>query len=239
MGIPFAWLPNPRRRVWWKKSPLLDEDANTVSHVYWRSGALVDSKGVEWTMVGTVPQVTDSGVVPPGAGPFSAANHYRTTATNDPLDIGGNFTVAVVFSLPSPFAAHATLLATGARNALPGWAVWGQSGTSTINFETVNTVGANTSTAAAGIASTLHVFCGGRSGTAQGAKLDTGAWVTTASARTDVDATRSSRIGIQTNDGLPFATAGGYIIEILISTSPATEELATSIISAARARLDL
>ena len=79
---------------------LIDPDANTVAHVIWRNGALVDLKGNAWTMGGTVPQVAASGATPPGAGPFSIANYYQLGSGADVMDLS-QFTVVVVANLTS------------------------------------------------------------------------------------------------------------------------------------------
>ncbi|HAM55012.1 MAG TPA: hypothetical protein DCQ64_06255 [Candidatus Rokubacteria bacterium] len=76
--------PVVARYLWDRSGPMLEEPAGTVSHVYFNGSALVDTKGLAWTMQGTVPQVGSSILYPDGfagasragAGPYSASNYY-------------------------------------------------------------------------------------------------------------------------------------------------------------------
>jgi hypothetical protein len=81
----------------WQSGPLITADANTVLHVYWRNGALVDAKGNTWNMVGTVPQVASLGPIPPGAGPFSDTAYYES-AVLDLMAAAGDFSYCVIYT---------------------------------------------------------------------------------------------------------------------------------------------
>lgn len=113
-------IQSPGDIPWWVKAPLIDEDVNTVAHVYWRNGALVDSKGNSWTQNGTVTQAGASGFVPPGAGPFSDANYYSLGAGSDVLDFAGDFTITIVFRAGSNV--NGNQIANGAAYGGVGWA---------------------------------------------------------------------------------------------------------------------
>lgn len=96
---------------WWRSGPLITPDANAVAHIIWRNGALVDTKGNSWTQSGTVPQVADSGFIPPGAGPFSTSNYYTLGSGADAVDLGGGtWTIGVVARLTSLPASSAPVL---------------------------------------------------------------------------------------------------------------------------------
>ena len=86
---------------WWPRGPLITADANTVAHLYWRGGALVDAKGNSWTPNGTIPYVGAVGPIPPGVGPTSNVNYYSLGTGNDVLDFAGDFSACVVYRAQS------------------------------------------------------------------------------------------------------------------------------------------
>lgn len=78
---------------------LFQPDANTVAHIYWDGGRLVDTKGNTWTQTGTVPMVGRRANAQPGSGPYSDLNFYSLGAGSDVLDFSGDFMVSIAYRL--------------------------------------------------------------------------------------------------------------------------------------------
>ena len=93
MSIPFGWLK--AQPIWPKNAPILTDDGSTVAHIYFRNGALVDTKGNSWTQNGTVPINAGSHLVPPAAGPFTDSNYWTCNAAG--LAFAADFTCVVVY----------------------------------------------------------------------------------------------------------------------------------------------
>jgi len=219
---------------WWRKGPLIDEDANTVAHVYWRNGALVDSKANSWVMNGTVPQVGAVGAVPPGAGQFSAANNYTLGSGNDVLDFAGDFTFVAVsrqVSLPagsSPSFYNATPVAQGwiglITNAGKGQLV-AYNGAFP-NALTTNSIGAGS----------VYVLCGGRASGTLYAKLNLGTTITAAGGTIVPGTTSVATIGYDTVDARAHT---GYVYELYFTTTTPSDALFTAIASRVFSRIRL
>jgi len=95
----------------WRKGPLITEDGNCVAHVYWRNGALVDSKGNSWTKVGSPPGTSAVGRIPPGSGALSGSAYYSLSLAG--LNFAGDFMVAVVAMETTPTGSFGITLSTG------------------------------------------------------------------------------------------------------------------------------
>lgn len=221
---PGRLLPGP----WWRRGPLIDEDANCVAHVVWRDGALVDLKGNSWTQNGTVPQTVPNGRRPPGAGPFSGVNYYSLGAGADVLDFaGGTFTVVVVGTgAPSPQFAF-TNAAIGSTGYTIG-ATTGQVGLFALwpSFAQVATVNAMS-------VGNPFVMCGGRDGGASTiyGKLNLGAVLTASSAYT---APTGSAALLGGGAGNAWT---GALWEFYATTTAPSDALFTSITRAVASRL--
>lgn len=80
-------------------APLIQDDANTLCHLYFDGAQIRDTKGCAWTMAGTVPQTAGAGQEPARAGPFSDTNYYYLDPSangNDVLDFATTFTAVLV-----------------------------------------------------------------------------------------------------------------------------------------------
>jgi hypothetical protein len=75
---------------------VIAEDAYTYSHNYFDGSSIVSSGAVEFTAVGTPPQVAASGAIPAGAGPFSSSNYYTA---GDNLEQHGDFSVCALVTV--------------------------------------------------------------------------------------------------------------------------------------------
>lgn len=223
----------------WKTGPLISEDANCVSHVYWRNGTLVDSKSVSWTMNGTVPQIAGHGKIPPGTGPFTFTQCYSTTATADAWDLVGDLLVAAVVYFPGSLAANSVIACSGSAFLNGGWRLSFRNGDpSFLDFYTMDGGGNPVSASANNIPATgIHVLCGGRSGTNMMAKADLMTIGTQAGANAAQDTTRSSYIGVAQNGTLQLNTAGALIYEIYVSTTTPTDAIFISIMNAVKTKV--
>jgi hypothetical protein len=168
--------------------PLIQEDANCVSHVYFNGTGLVDTKNNPWVMSGTVPQVSvtpflpsgGNGALRHGAGPFSAANYYILSAPTLSFGTGSVMTVVAVYDpTASDITTQSVLCGVGFYNGSTengGWIFQVASG-----FNTVLS-----GTAAGGIGSNAfsgapNVFCGGYDGANNWGQENFGAVSTVAS----------------------------------------------------------
>ena len=215
---------------WWRKGPLITEDANCVAHVYWRNGALVDSKGNSWTMNGTVPQTGSAGSIPPGAGPFSDANYYSLGSGADVLDFSGDFTSTFVYFTPIG-SVDGWMFSNGSALGSPGWAFnWANgSGTTTLYISGTATPDASPSYGDGA----LCVTVAGRSGTNSGCRTNAGTYRSVV-VPTTFDSTSSAKIGRYNTAGIPF---GGVMLECYFTTTAISSSLAASIISQTFSRM--
>lgn len=222
------WLKPP---IPWKRGPLITADANCVSHVYFRNGVLVDAKGVAWTQVGTVPQVAASGKVPPGAGPFAAANYYRTTATADVFDFTGDFTLAAIVTASGNGSGQHIINAS--NDGTLGWNLFVNStGTARISAYGVGTP-ATANTFPAGVPS---VVCMGRSGTTWYVRLNTGSTVSLSGTHAGAASAITTRLGLNQSNAGPLSTT---LHELYATTTAWSEDGVTALIAAARAKMGL
>lgn len=223
-----AWLkPSPA----WKRGPMLTADGNTTTHVYWRNGSLIAAVGTGWTMTGTVPQVAGVGETPPGAGGYSVANRYDTSAVNDSLDFAGAFTACLFYNPNGEVGSFTRIL--GADNeptATQGWHIRHNAGRANFWW---SAGGASVSPANTEVLNSPNVLCFGFNGTQLLAKLNLGAIVTTAVAATTPAAGVASRIGGATSSGNFTAST---IYEVWASTDTPTDAAFIDLMQAVKAR---
>jgi hypothetical protein len=218
--------------AWWRRGPLITPDANTVAHVIWRNGALVDTKGNSWTMNGTVPQVASSGSTPPSAGPYTGVNFYSLGAGADVLDFaGGTFSAAVVGQITSLPASSAPLIDNGAPVS-SGW-LFHLNNTGTVLVACYNGGAFSTSTANAVVAGqTFVAFAGMTAGTLY-AKLNGGVMTSAAG-------TMTTPTTVVAALGWSAATSRNYtgtIYEAWASTTAPSDALFTTILGQVNSRL--
>ena len=218
---------------WWRRGPLITEDANCVAHVIWRNGSLIDLKGNSWTMAGTVPQVPESGSVPPGAGPFSIANYYKLGTGVDVLDFaGGTFSLVVIGKMS---ADPSTVIAGNTDVATAGWNLQ----TATANTFSFRQFGPAVQVTSGNTAPTgsLFVGCGGRDngGSLAYVKLNSGTTVTGASASYTSPSAVEANIG--TWSAHSFAWVNGIAYELYATTTAPSDALFSGIVAQVAARV--
>jgi hypothetical protein len=212
---------------------LIDEDANTVAHVYWNGSALVDTKGNSWTQNGTVPQVTANPFTTTryGAGPFSTSNYYSLASPN-PLQFASDFTVCAVVSCPATPAAENLILAIGATSSkgydLGICRAAGAVGAGGVvgSFRSGATVALQSASAGQGLGVGPHVVCFGKSGATGYLKVDLATTVTGV-ASGYVQPTTAALIGVYTD--LTSGPAVSPIYEVYATSSPWSEANVTAI----------
>lgn len=208
--------------------PVLWEDANTLTHVYFNGSALVDTKSLGWTMVGTVPQVA---AVPPSAtspgspamaGPFSDSNYYKFGTGNDALDtpLAGDFMIVAIVK-PTTLTSSPVIFTNGHYNQAGVYAYLGSTGLASIVQSTSGSDIAvaswstvSTATAALG---QLSVICVGANGANILAGLN-GTPTNTGSA-----VARTAGTGYTAMIGRSDSANGaldGYLVELLITSTP-------------------
>lgn len=223
--------PGRMGTAWWRRGPLITPDANTVAHVIWRNGALVDLLGNSWTMNGTVPQVASSGATPPGAGPFSDANNYSLGAGADVLDFAGDFSGFVVF-VPATLVGVQALIANGSTASGTGFQAY--TSTATLNIGIWNPGFAATTAGGSAVAGAVNVACFGIGGGQRRVKLNLGSIGGAASAMA-TPVTVPARIGRAEAAGQP--ATGLSILEAMFTSSAATDASFTAVVSAVFSRL--
>lgn len=215
--------------------PLIDEDANTVSHIYFDGTQLVDTKGNQWTANGTVPQNAPSQLYPrgfnigvSGAGPFSDTNYYSLGAGSDILDFAGDFTVCVVVvPLTTDFAGGGVPVSNGTFN-IDGWYLqWSNAPLGAFRL-TTSSSGASTAvnTSNAGILGAVNIGCSGRAGSTLLAKLNLGPIASIAAGPIVPATTTTAKIGRYAGAGFPEV---GQIFEVYITTTTPSDALFTQI----------
>lgn len=219
----------------WNFAPILSDDENTISHVYWRSGALVDTKNVGWTMNGTVPQVSEVGYVPPGSGPSTDTNYYKLGTGNDQLDFsaGSNFTIMLITRAED--VSHERLVLSNLTSS----AGWGLE-TSTAgkwNFLTRNTTTSSATTTNGPLIGKISFICFGKSGSTIMLKVNLDEIVTTGSAVYTPATTTQCVIG-----HYPAATGYYYTgenYEILYTTTAVSDALCTATAQSVRSKMKI
>lgn len=231
---PGSAFPRPRgalNRGSVVQSTLIAGDAGTLSHVYWKNGALVDATGVAWTMTGTVPQVAAAGRVPAGAGGFSSANRYTTTATSDAYDMAGVFTVCIVYNPNGEAGSYTRIFSSiNSTTDTQGWFIRHNASAASLYWaQGAAVVGAPGTEVANGI----NVLCVGYNGTQILAQLNLGSLGTApAAAGTAATGTATCLGG---NVGWGSYTAS-TIYEVWATTTTPTGALFTSVANAVKAR---
>lgn len=217
--------------------PLIGDDAGTVAHVYWDGSALVDTKGLGWAMVGTVPQVSAS--VSPftpgraGSGVYSDANYYTLGAGSDVLDFTGDFSACFVFVPPTTFAASPAIFDNGAV-ATSGYIFFLDTGgrLSSFSYSSGQQAISGNSVVTYGI----NVACGGRSGVNFVSKLNVGTYASQAAAYV-ADTTSVATLGrMRSAAGRYFP---GTLYEAWFSTTTPSDALFTAIIKRVFGQLNL
>lgn len=202
--------------------PLMDDDANTVSHVYWDGRTIRDTKGNIWTENGLVPRVQDGSftVVPQtgGAGPYNATNNYQSRL--DLMEWTGDWSVTVVFKATISGGYQVII---SKYNSINGWygaiTPTGEVRTS-IHDGSAKTVNSTTQITA----SAINVATFGRSGGTMYARVNAGASNSLAGIGTMTSAAAYPvRIGRYEPAGVEFVT--GPIYEIISSTTPYSDAL--------------
>jgi hypothetical protein len=200
--------------------PLIDEDANTVAHVYWNGTALVDTKGNAWTANGSIPMVTANPFTTTryGAGPFAADKFYSLASPNA-LQFASTFTVCVVW-IPAAIANQRLVYVHGTNT---GWQMLQATGSNVTMY--TGTGSALTATAAGGYTvGAPTVACVGRDATKSYAKANLG---TTVSATLDYVAPAGAAAYI--GDAPATIPQTGTIYEVYATSTPFTEATVVAI----------
>jgi len=219
----------------WKRGPLIPDDANTVAHVYFRNGALVDSYGNSWTQNGTMPQVSASGKIPPGSGPSSDTNNYSLGSGNDVLDFTGNFSICMIVGASSSYAAQPVTFCNGLYNSNGYYIGFNTTGHLTMG---VGPGGIMTATSNAIISGVPNVVCVGINfGTSTWVqKLNLGTVVTAGSASLLPATGRIAYLGRYNTAGQPWL---GTIYEAWFSTTLASDAAFTTLATQIKATLGI
>ena len=213
---------------------LIEEDANTVAHVYWNGTALVDTKGNSWTQNGTVPQVTANPFTTTryGAGPFSAANYYSLGTGADVLDFAGDFTICVVLKFDATDGAWRPVVYNGVT-VTSGWELWVNASSNIIQAVFITDGGAADTRSTVMLTGTTGpnsnfplVICGGRSGTTQYAKINLGTTVSTPNAKNVPGTAAIARIGV---DNTLVYSARDTLYEVYATSTAWSEATVTAI----------
>jgi len=234
----YGWL---KAQPWWKKGPALIEDGNTVSHVYFRNGALVDTKGLSWAMQGTVPQVGAGSIAgasktPPSAGPFSDSNYYSLGTGNDVLDFTGDFYCTVVYKLTT--LSQCALFENGVFGASGEGYILYDIGDSTVFFDTNGPSSAITRNALSPGSTTgvVQVLSGGRTGSGanQLAKFNLQTVNSMATPQTTAGTNTQARIGRTSSVANQYVR--GVIYEVLWTSTAASDAAFVSQATAVKAK---
>jgi Concanavalin A-like lectin/glucanases superfamily len=199
--------------------PLIDEDPQTVSHVYWIGSSWVDTKGNAWTTNGLIPQQTTSqgtlfpagfsGTPRPGAGPFSDVNYYNLGTGSDPLDSTGDRYGCIVFN-PTSIAGTQVFIDNGV-NGTAGHEIDITAG----GFRWTSNVPAAQALITANVAlvNAVNVGCWWRTGNTLATKLNLGATVTLNAGALEVSGTAyAERMGRYDSGGF---SVNGMILEYI------------------------
>jgi hypothetical protein len=207
---------------------LICNRTGVVSQVYFDGTKLVD-RFAAWTMNGTVPQVARSGLVPPGAGPYSGANYYQMPA-GSPLDFSGDFSICFVFTRPAPATASTNkLLSVYKESPLRGYFV----DAAASNARLCDAASACASTANGVIPGAVNVLCVGVSGTTGYAKLNAGA---TATGTINVATSSGGPARLGEYDGGGLYAIDGTIYEAWGAKQTPSDGLFTPIIQSVKAK---
>lgn len=214
--------------------PLILDDANTVAHVVWRDGALVDLKGNAWIMNGTVPQVARTATTTAGAGAFSDANYY-SFSPGSVLDFAGDFSGVIVYTALSSTASNGLVSKASAYGASgAGWRLMENSTGPT--FDTLGPGGAYTRAGDIGLLG-LNVVCFGRSGSTMMLKVNLRAIVTQAGALNVQASGEPGRIGRYAETGV--GADSDNIYEVWLSSTTVSDALCTAKIQGVKERLGI
>jgi hypothetical protein len=198
------------------RTPLLTPDAAAVSHIVWNGAGLVDRKGLAWTMTGTVPQRAQQAARPAGAGAFSDANYYATTAIGDPFDFAGDYTVHVLCQ-PTTTAGNQVLIHSG-PSGTSGFYLQLASGTLWHGVSTPGAVSAQTGGTV--LVGQLNVLSFGRAGGNIYVKANGSTTGVTAAAAAVSSSGVATTLGRYSAGAQPFS---GTIYEVLATTTAWSE----------------
>jgi hypothetical protein len=201
---------------------LFDDDANTVAHVIFRHGALVDRQSNAWVQNGTVPQVPSGAFnIPPGGGPYGGISPYYLLGSGaDVLDFpGGVFTISMV-ATPTSYPGVTSVSLINSDNGTDGW--FTSMGPTGAGRFVTRQPAVDQSTTNVGSLGVPFVLCAGRDGTNSMVKLNLGTIVSAPSTYV-VPITRPVFIG-SFNGGASFPFPG--IIHEILATSTAPSDAA-------------
>jgi hypothetical protein len=214
---------------------LFDDDANTVAHVAFRHGELIDLKSNAWVMpVNPVPQVTSGAFSIPPSGNLSNPTTYYTLGSGaDVLDFpGGVFTIAIV-ATPANYAAPTSVLLANSNNSTDGWFT-SMTVTGNGRFVTRQPAASDLSTANIAALNVPFVLCAGRDGTNSMVKLNFGTIVSAATTYV-APVTRVVFLG-NLNGSFPFP---GVVHEILATTTAPSDAACIALANTAFARMGI
>lgn len=215
--------------------PLLADDVNTVAHVVWRDGALVDLRGNAWTMNGTVPQVARTASMVAGAGPFTDVDFYSLGGGSDLLDFAGDFSGYIVFSHPSTLSS--VLLSNGTVTVDGYYLDHDAAGTGSVRL-IFNTAGIASVISVTGmVIGAVNLVCFGRSGATGTLKLNLGTYTTGPAGTITPATTTPFRLGRYSITGLADAVDTYY--EFGASTSPPSDAACTAAAQRVKQRLGI
>lgn len=207
-------------------------DSSTTIHVRFDGVGPVDSTGASWTTVGTVPQVSEpasvSGPLLRSAGPFSDSNYYQLGTGSDAGDFAGAFTACVIMR-PVDLTGDPIIIGNGSYNSSGYYLQTRANGQVEFVDKATETFASGTLTLNA-----TNVVCWGRNGATDYAKINL---ETTGSGAgpTIVNGTaKPLRIGRYQDAG--FASAGSYVYELYMTSTPWDE---TKVVAIAKHALGL
>jgi hypothetical protein len=198
----------------------------------WRNGHGVPA--LTWAMTGTVPKVTQTALYPngfeskhAGLGGFAADKYLSLGTGSDVLDFAGDFTMGIIFNMPT-VGASALILADGAYNSMGYGARVDAAGTVRVMDHTDVPTARSVVCTGTVVAGADNVLVVGRYGVGTlFCLLNTGAETTSALVGNVVpDTTHAAVIG---GGAAPYGAAGVITIKEVFATSTASAAFATSL----------
>lgn len=217
-----------------KYKPILSDDANTVSHLYFDKDGWHDTKSVTWATQGSPAAVAKNGSIPWGEA--SSGSAYRKLGTgSDVLDFAGDFTGVIIFN---PGANTQGFIFTNGANTTAGYGVALNTLSDTRLYFWASGSSYMRSTGGPVIANTVNVVCFGRaSGTAwlvwNGGTAQTGSITNAITPATGVVAAYSQAIG-GVLGGMAFT-----LHETWFSTTTPTAEVCSNAASQVKSKLGI
>ncbi len=218
-----------------RAEPMIRARGGAVCRLTFAGGQAIDPFNV-WTRVGSpgAPGLATGAGVREGAGPFTDSDYWQLGAGPDPLDFAGNFSGAVVFMMVAALAAEQALFSNGHPNQNGYYASLNSAPEGALVTSQSGALQAAIGAAALSF-NVPHVVCFGRSDGMIYVKQDLQAIASSVTSGQTPAVAVPARLG--RHDAAGSAFASGYILELWLSTQPASDALFAAIANDVKATL--